>query len=153
MSCVHCGEPLMSEEPVVVCEGCGQLNQLVPSVLAQDLRIKTMETLAVVLIPRYTPLPLKLTELFSTGMDDQATLEIHLVQGDKERVADNRYVGRVRLGKLTPRPKGVHRILCKFWVSEEGALDMEVAELGSENKETYGGMQVAVWQKSKSSFW
>ena len=80
--CVSCGAALDSTSGMVKCPYCGSMNQVAPIVLAESLRIETINEVASILIPKWTALPASITEVFSTGLDNQNSVSVHIVQGE-----------------------------------------------------------------------
>src|SRR3712207_9516005 len=63
-----------------------------------------------VLIPRNTTIPTKKSEVFSTADDNQTTVEIHVLQGEREMARDNRTIGKFQLTGIPPAPRGMPQI-------------------------------------------
>ncbi len=75
--------------------------------LPLSVSIETLGGVSTVLIPRGAAVPTERRELFSTASDDQASLEVHVLLGDRERTADNVTIGRFTLIEIPPAPRGV----------------------------------------------
>ena len=73
-------------------------------------------------LERNTPIPASATQLYTTGVDRQTHVEIHVLQGERELAADNRSLAHLRLGPLEPLPAGLPRVEVMFTVDENGCL-------------------------------
>ncbi len=88
------------------------------------------------LIPRNTTIPTKKTEVFSTAEDNQTTVEIHVLQGEREMAADNKTIGRFQLTGIPPAPRGVPQIEVTFDIDANGILHVSAKDkaTGKEQK-------------------
>ncbi len=75
-----------------------------------------------VLIPRNTTIPTRKSEIFTTAQDNQTTVEIHVLQGERPMAADNRTLGRFILDGIPPAPRGVPQIEVTFDIDANGIL-------------------------------
>ncbi len=83
------------------------------------------------LIPRNTPLPVQRTEVFTTADDDQATVEVHVVQGERPLAGENKSLARFALEGLGPGPRGAVQIAVAFTLDANGILQVEARERAS----------------------
>ena len=74
--CVSCGAALDSTSGMVKCPYCGSMNQVAPIVLAESLRIETINEVASILIPNWTALPASITKEFSTGLNKKNKVRV-----------------------------------------------------------------------------
>src|SRR5687767_15557673 len=79
-----------------------------------SLGIETLGGVATVLIPRNTTIPTKKQEVFSTAEDNQTTVEIHVLQGERPMAMDNKTIGRFQLTGIPPAPRGMPQIEVTF---------------------------------------
>src|ERR1700704_5763820 len=96
-----------------------------------SLGIETMGGVMTVLIPRNTTIPTKKSELFSTAADNQTSVEVHVLQGERPRAKDNRTLGKFHLIGLPPAPRGVPQIEVTFDVDANGIANVSAKDLGT----------------------
>jgi molecular chaperone DnaK len=96
-----------------------------------SLAIETLGGVATVLIPRNTTIPHKKTEVFSTAADNQSSVEVHVVQGERPMARDNRTLGKFQLTGIPPAPRGVPQIEVTFDIDANGIL-----HVGAKDKAT-----------------
>lgn len=96
-----------------------------------SLGIETMGGVATKLIERNTTIPTSKSEIFSTAADNQPQVEIHVVQGEREMVADNKSLGRFVLDGIPPAPRGVPQIEVTFNLDANGILNVTAKDKGS----------------------
>ncbi len=99
----------------------GFKNLLLLDVTPLSLGIETFGGLMNVIIPRNTTIPVKAGEMFTTAVDNQRSMLIHVVQGERERVQDNWSLGRFEI-EFEPAPKGVPRVGVQFEIDANGIL-------------------------------
>ncbi|MDZ7345585.1 MAG: molecular chaperone DnaK, partial [candidate division KSB1 bacterium] len=87
-----------------------------------SLGIETLGGVTTKLIPKNTTIPTRKSEIFSTAADNQTSVEIHVVQGEREMAADNRTLGRFHLDGIPPAPRGVPQIEVTFDIDANGIL-------------------------------
>ncbi len=87
-----------------------------------SLGVETYGGLMTVLIPAGTTIPTKKTEVFTTATDNQTTVEIHVLQGERPLAKDNRSLGRFYLEGIPPAPRGVPQIEVTFEIDADGIL-------------------------------
>jgi molecular chaperone DnaK len=95
---------------------------LLLDVIPLSLGLETLGGVMTKLIERNTTIPVRRTEVFSTAEDNQPAVAIVLLQGERERAADNRVLGRFRLENIRPAPRGVPQIEVTFDVDANGIL-------------------------------
>src|SRR5688572_32000344 len=83
------------------------------------------------MIPRNTTIPTKKTETFSTAADSQTSVEIHVLQGEREMAKDNRTLGRFHLTGLPPAPRGVPQIEVTFDIDANGILNVSAKDVAT----------------------
>ncbi|MHC4481510.1 MAG: molecular chaperone DnaK [Planctomycetota bacterium] len=96
-----------------------------------SLGIETLGGVTTVLIPRNTSIPTTKKEIFSTAADSQTSVEIHVVQGEREMAADNRTLGRFQLSGIPPAPRGMPQIEVSFDLDADGILNVRAQDLGT----------------------
>jgi len=95
------------------------------------LGIETLGSVLTRMIPRNTTIPTKKTEVFSTASDDQPSVEIHVLQGEREMAGDNRTLGRFHLDGIPPAPRGVPKIEVTFDIDANGILHVSAKDMGT----------------------
>jgi molecular chaperone DnaK len=88
------------------------------------LAIETLGGVATPMIQRNTTIPTKKTETFSTAADSQTEVEVHVLQGERPLAAQNRTLGKFKLGGLPPAPRGVPQIEVTFDIDANGILNV-----------------------------
>jgi len=83
------------------------------------------------LIPRNTTVPTQRGEIFTTSVDNQTFVPIHVLQGEREMAADNRSLAQFELSKIPPAPRGVPKIQVSFAVDANGILSVEAKDLAT----------------------
>ena len=83
------------------------------------------------LIPRNTTVPTQRSEIFTTSVDNQSFVPVHVLQGEREMAADNRSLARFELTKIPPSPRGVPKIQVSFAVDANGILSVEAKDFGN----------------------
>ena len=96
-----------------------------------SLGIETLGNVATKLIERNTTIPTSKSEVFSTAADNQPQVEIHVVQGERELVADNKSLGRFVLDGIPSAPRGVPQIEVTFNIDANGILNVSAKDKGS----------------------
>lgn len=89
-----------------------------------SLGIETLGGVMTVLIPRNTTIPTRKSEIFTTAADNQTSVEIHVLQGERPMAADNRTLGRFHLVGIPPAPRGVPQIEVTFDIDANGILNV-----------------------------
>jgi len=88
------------------------------------------------LIPRSTTVPTEKSEVFTTSMDNQPFVPIHVLQGEREMAADNRSLARFELTGIPPAPRGVPKIRVSFRVDANGILSVQATDLGTNRSQS-----------------
>ncbi len=96
-----------------------------------SLGLETMGGVATKLIERNTTIPTSKSQVFSTASDNQPSVEIHVVQGDREMAKDNKSLGRFILDGIAPAPRGVPQIEVKFDIDANGILHVSAKDKGT----------------------
>ena len=105
-----------------------QKDVLLLDVTPLSLGIETLGGVTTVLIPRNTTIPTKKSETFSTADDNQTTVEIHVLQGEREMARDNRTIGKFQLTGIPPAPRGVPQIEVTFDIDANGILHVSAKD-------------------------
>ena len=93
-----------------------------------SLGIETLGSVSTKLIERNTTIPTKKSQIFSTAADNQTTVEIHVLQGEREMAADNKTIGRFHLSDIPPSPRGVPQIEVTFDIDANGILNVSAQD-------------------------
>ena len=110
----------------------GEVNYLVLlDVTPLSLGIETLGNVMTVLIPRNTTIPATKSQVFSTAADNQPAVDIHILQGERPMVQDNKTLGRFQLGNIPPAPRGVPQIEVKFDIDANGIVNVSAKDLGT----------------------
>ena len=96
-----------------------------------SLGVETLGGVAHKLIPRNTTIPTKKSEIFTTAEDNQTSVEIHVIQGERELAKDNRTLGRFHLVGIPPAPRGVPQIEVTFDIDANGILNVSAKDLAT----------------------
>ena len=96
-----------------------------------SLGIETMGGVFTKLIESNTTIPTKKTEVFSTAADNQPSVEIHVLQGERPMAADNKTIGRFHLSDIPPSPRGVPQIEVTFDVDANGIMNVSAKDKGT----------------------
>jgi molecular chaperone DnaK len=96
-----------------------------------SLGVETEGGLMTVLIPRNTTIPAKKTEMFSTAADNQTSVDVHVLQGERPLARDNRTLGRFRLDGIPAAPRGVPQIEVTFDIDANGILNVSAKDVAS----------------------
>ncbi len=96
-----------------------------------SLGIETLGGVFTTLIERNTTIPTKKSEIFSTAADNQPSVEIHVLQGERKMAADNKTIGRFHLDGIPPAPRGVPQVEVTFDIDANGILNVSAKDLGT----------------------
>ena len=96
-----------------------------------SLGIETLGGVTTRLIERNTTIPTRKSEIFSTAADNQPSVDIHVLQGERNMAADNKTIGRFRLDGIAPAPRGVPQIEVVFDIDANGILNVTAKDLGT----------------------
>jgi molecular chaperone DnaK len=104
---------------------------LLVDVTPLTLSIETLGGVATTMIPRNTTIPTRKTEKFSTAADNQPSVEVHVMQGERPMARDNRTLGKFHLTGLPPAPRGMPQIEVTFDIDRNGILNVTAKDLGT----------------------
>lgn len=99
------------------------------------LGIETLNGIATPVIPRNTTIPVTKSQIFSTAVDNQPAVDVHVVQGERQFAKDNKSLGNFNLAGIEPAPRGVPQIEISFSLDANGILNVKAKDLKT-NKET-----------------
>jgi molecular chaperone DnaK len=96
-----------------------------------SLGVETLGGVTTKLIERNTTIPTKKTEVFSTAADNQSSVEIHVLQGEREMARDNRTLGKFHLTGIPPAPRGVPQVEVTFDIDANGILNVSAKDMAT----------------------
>ncbi|MCD4814182.1 molecular chaperone DnaK [bacterium] len=96
-----------------------------------SLGIETLGNVSTKLIERNTTIPTRKSEVFSTAADNQSTVEVHVLQGEREMARDNKTIGHFHLDGIAPAPRGVPQIEVTFDIDANGILHVSAKDRGT----------------------
>ncbi len=106
-------------------------DMLLLDVTPLTLSIETQGGVATPMIPRNTTIPTRKTETFSTAADNQTSVEVHVLQGERPLARDNRTLGKFQLTGIPPAPRGVPQIEVTFDIDANGILNVSAKDLAT----------------------
>ncbi|MEJ2048888.1 MAG: molecular chaperone DnaK [Calditrichota bacterium] len=101
-----------------------------------SLGIETLGNVATRLIEANTTIPTRKSEVFSTAADNQTSVEIHVIQGEREFAKDNRTLGRFHLDGIPPAPRGVPKIEVTFDIDANGILNVSAKDMATSKEQS-----------------
>ena len=101
-----------------------------------SLGVETLGGVMTKIIPRNTTIPTKKSEVFSTAVDGQTNVEIHVLQGEREMSNDNKSLGTFRLDGIPPAPRGVPQIEVTFDIDANGILNVTAKDKGTAKEQS-----------------
>ena len=100
-----------------------------------SLGIETYGGVATKLIERNTTIPTKKSQIFSTAADGQTSVEVHVLQGEREMAADNKTLGRFQLTGIAPAPRGIPQIEVTFDIDANGIVHVSAKDMATGNQQ------------------
>jgi molecular chaperone DnaK len=107
------------------------VEMLLLDVTPLSLGVETGGGVFTVLIPRNTTIPTERTEIFTTSVDNQNFVPLHILQGERPMAADNRSLARFELTGIPPAPRGLPKIQVTFRIDANGVVSIDAKDLGS----------------------
>jgi molecular chaperone DnaK len=109
---------------------------LLLDVLPLSLGIETLGGVNTIMIPKNTTIPTSKSQVFSTAADNQTSVEIHIIQGERPLAKDNRTLGRFILDGIPPAPRGIPQIEVTFDIDANGILQVTAKDKGTNKSQT-----------------
>ncbi|MDR2624140.1 MAG: molecular chaperone DnaK [Methanobrevibacter sp.] len=115
----------------------GEIKDLVLlDVTPLSLGIETLGGVSTTLIDRNTTIPAKKSQIFSTAADNQPSVDIHVLQGERKMAADNTTLGRFQLVGIPPAPRGMPQIEVTFDIDANGIINVSAKDMGTNKEQT-----------------
>jgi molecular chaperone DnaK len=96
-----------------------------------SLGIETLGGVNTILIPRNTTIPTRKSEIFSTASDNQTSVEVHVLQGERPMASDNRTLGKFHLVGIPPAPRGMPQVEVTFDIDANGIVNVSAKDMGT----------------------
>src|SRR5947209_862949 len=96
-----------------------------------SLGIETLGGVNTILIPRNTTIPTRKSEIFSTASDNQTSVEVHVLQGERPMASDNRTLGKFHLVGIPPAPRGIPQVEVTFDIDANGIVNVSAKDMGT----------------------
>ena len=114
-----------------------------------SLGVETLGGVMTKIIPRNTTIPTKKSEVFSTAVDGQTNVEIHVLQGEREMSSNNKSLGTFRLDGIPPAPRGVPQIEVTFDIDANGILNVTAKDKGTGKEQSISITGASTLDKSE----
>ena len=101
-----------------------------------SLGIEVLGGVMAKLIERNTTIPTSKSQVFSTAADNQTSVDVHVLQGEREMAADNKTLGRFQLSGIAPAPRGIPQIEVKFDIDANGIVHVTAKDLGTQKEQS-----------------
>jgi molecular chaperone DnaK len=111
-------------------------DMLLLDVTPLSLGIETLGGVMTTLIPRNTTIPTRKSEIFSTASDNQTSVEVHVMQGERPLARDNRTLGKFHLVGLPPAPRGVPQVEVAFDIDANGIVNVSAKDMATGKEQT-----------------
>lgn len=127
MECVAVGAAIQAG----ILEGSVKQEIVLQDVTPLTLGIETLGGILTKMIDRNSPIPIKKTQIFTTAADNQTSVEIHILQGERPLAKDNVSLGRFMLDGIPPAPRGIPKIEVTYEIDENGILHVTAKDLAT----------------------